>query len=574
MSEDDAGGDVADTNGISLTNQNHSRKSSASERTSSEPSLHQNGCLEVTNSSVSPNMTVGGSQSTDLEGGHDIAGNDTCQCFMKKSSSSCRHCENICTSCRLRQSRNTSKSSPCSTTCRVFSNNAGGDSSKGSSVVQKPQSQPVRPSSLHLVHRHTAGSSLAQNCQRQTNISYNAQRRNIPAKLEAAQHITSRQNKICPSFTKDQKVGPRHRDKRFENHSSAAKIPHCFPEDKSKMTLSCCQNPRTTRRPDDGSQDAESTLHSKPASIKEHFRHKQQAAAVLTVYRNDDQTQSQAEMKQEPSVFNKLKTLIMGKSKSTDNHSDSEAKTSQDQLLSSVWRDYYKKCVKHVEEDLQSFKSFCSLTSAEQQQDVLFREFVVREFPGSSQLKGSLGSADDPEPSVGRKFHKKGKNGCIIDKSSTVFTNGSRCLDDNGNPHGSSQNGLVSMGRQPQKLVMNGTREASGDTSFNIGEHRKGVSSAVEKPITHCSGGTVESSLDEVFEDFTTSMSACLTNLSRKESGESLGKSPPIAQRYYHVFREGELEELITAHVPVLNIVNSYFDHANWCLIAEKVSSH
>ncbi|MEQ2194145.1 hypothetical protein XENOCAPTIV_024307 [Xenoophorus captivus] len=41
--------------------------------------------------------------------------------------------------------------------------------------------------------------------------------------------------------------------------------------------------------------------------------------------------------------------------------------------------------------------------------------------------------------------------------------------------------------------------------------------------------------------------------------------------RYYHVFREGELAELIEHHVEALHVIHSYFDHANWCVVAEKV---
>ncbi|XP_010212699.1 PREDICTED: putative methyltransferase KIAA1456 [Tinamus guttatus] len=40
--------------------------------------------------------------------------------------------------------------------------------------------------------------------------------------------------------------------------------------------------------------------------------------------------------------------------------------------------------------------------------------------------------------------------------------------------------------------------------------------------------------------------------------------------RYYHVFKEGELVELIERHIPELHVIDSYFDHANWCVIAEK----
>ncbi|XP_008546113.1 uncharacterized protein LOC103570226 [Microplitis demolitor] len=41
--------------------------------------------------------------------------------------------------------------------------------------------------------------------------------------------------------------------------------------------------------------------------------------------------------------------------------------------------------------------------------------------------------------------------------------------------------------------------------------------------------------------------------------------------QYYHVFREGELDQLINTYVENLHIISSYYDHANWCIVAEKV---
>ena len=41
--------------------------------------------------------------------------------------------------------------------------------------------------------------------------------------------------------------------------------------------------------------------------------------------------------------------------------------------------------------------------------------------------------------------------------------------------------------------------------------------------------------------------------------------------RFYHVFREGELVSLVTKHVPGVKVVDSFYDHANWCLILEKL---
>lgn len=51
----------------------------------------------------------------------------------------------------------------------------------------------------------------------------------------------------------------------------------------------------------------------------------------------------------------------------------------------------------------------------------------------------------------------------------------------------------------------------------------------------------------------------------------SEGKVEGPCLRYYHVFREGELAELIENHVEELHVKQTYFDHANWCVVAEKV---
>ncbi|KAK9521122.1 hypothetical protein VZT92_020956 [Zoarces viviparus] len=51
----------------------------------------------------------------------------------------------------------------------------------------------------------------------------------------------------------------------------------------------------------------------------------------------------------------------------------------------------------------------------------------------------------------------------------------------------------------------------------------------------------------------------------------SEGQEEGSCLRYYHVFREGELAELIENHVEELHVKHAYFDHANWCVVAEKV---
>ncbi|XP_028275829.1 putative tRNA methyltransferase 9B [Parambassis ranga] len=58
---------------------------------------------------------------------------------------------------------------------------------------------------------------------------------------------------------------------------------------------------------------------------------------------------------------------------------------------------------------------------------------------------------------------------------------------------------------------------------------------------------------------------------STQSSQGSEGQVEGSCLRYYHVFREGELAELIENHVEELHVKHAYFDHANWCVVAEKV---
>jgi len=50
-------------------------------------------------------------------------------------------------------------------------------------------------------------------------------------------------------------------------------------------------------------------------------------------------------------------------------------------------------------------------------------------------------------------------------------------------------------------------------------------------------------------------------------------KKATIYHRYYHVFKEGELEELITENFSGrFEIRDRYYDHANWIVICEKIA--
>ena len=65
--------------------------------------------------------------------------------------------------------------------------------------------------------------------------------------------------------------------------------------------------------------------------------------------------------------------------------------------------------------------------------------------------------------------------------------------------------------------------------------------------------------------------SASNGTLSGSSSQESLPSDQITYHQYYHVFREGELDALINKYVENLHIISSYYDHASWCIVAEKV---
>lgn len=47
------------------------------------------------------------------------------------------------------------------------------------------------------------------------------------------------------------------------------------------------------------------------------------------------------------------------------------------------------------------------------------------------------------------------------------------------------------------------------------------------------------------------------------------GKKTLVYKRYYHMFKRGELEDLVS-EVPEVEIQESFYDHANWCVILQR----
>jgi hypothetical protein len=47
-------------------------------------------------------------------------------------------------------------------------------------------------------------------------------------------------------------------------------------------------------------------------------------------------------------------------------------------------------------------------------------------------------------------------------------------------------------------------------------------------------------------------------------------KGAVVLQRYYHLFHEPELVQLV-AQVPGVELVESFYDHSNWCAVFQRL---
>jgi hypothetical protein len=121
-------------------------------------------------------------------------------------------------------------------------------------------------------------------------------------------------------------------------------------------------------------------------------------------------------------------------------------------------------------------------------------------------------------------------------------------------------------------------REASKDSSGNDDSLRR-----KRKFLTRQQASSAWADLENHQPPKVTKTESYETSLSGSTSQDSLqsssaGSCGPLGaggsltfHRYYHVFKEGELDALIDRYVENLHIISSYYDHANWCIVAEKV---
>ena len=122
-------------------------------------------------------------------------------------------------------------------------------------------------------------------------------------------------------------------------------------------------------------------------------------------------------------------------------------------------------------------------------------------------------------------------------------------------------------------------RSSNGNKSGGSGENRShdgtiGTFSSLSPETSMEQATCVERSSTSVEEELFRNTAANLEDpFSASDSEDSAETGGSLTHhRYYHVFREGEIDQIIEKYVENLHIISSYYDHANWCIIAEKVN--
>jgi hypothetical protein len=62
------------------------------------------------------------------------------------------------------------------------------------------------------------------------------------------------------------------------------------------------------------------------------------------------------------------------------------------------------------------------------------------------------------------------------------------------------------------------------------------------------------------------------TELKPQHGYRSEGKSSTVFQRYCHLYKQGELEQLC-AEIHGCQVLQSYYDNSNWCVILQKTAN-
>ena len=209
--------------------------------------------------------------------------------------------------------------------------------------------------------------------------------------------------------------------------------------------------------------------------------------------------------------------------------------------------------------------------------------FQVREFPQSSLPKGTM-LERDMNHSSGNQVSKSGSDSALsfrADESRDDAVQICQKFDQNfSTPAGQlqdhiddsiSQNSSVFESIDIAQLDLIST--VAAEKSKNSDNHVEPQPEINQVKVGDVADNTVRSNSDTAGAVPQTEISQQNTDANAR-TPSAPGKCNAMNKdlcRFYHVFREGELESLVTQHLPGMSVLHSFYDHANWCLILQKL---
>jgi hypothetical protein len=197
-----------------------------------------------------------------------------------------------------------------------------------------------------------------------------------------------------------------------------------------------------------------------------------------------------------------------------------------------------------------------------------FKKYVARKFSSKSSMKtDSLDEKEKEEQLVNREKKKSLTKSTLTNQDSiesykNILENYKDLLPDD-----------FVLRKFPYSSCSN-TFESNGEIEDEPSSTNKKTSDCISLPSTSVSASSSTSQVNqkalpclEKPNDFNSSDNK---NCSQKSNADNDDLDNSSNRRFYHVFKKNELDNLVRENCSDLIIYDSYYDHGNWCICAQK----
>ena len=186
--------------------------------------------------------------------------------------------------------------------------------------------------------------------------------------------------------------------------------------------------------------------------------------------------------------------------------------------------------------------------------NILTATLNLKECNNSEVVKTSLAFST----SESGQSHQTGETNLI--KSSNISMKQTKCPEKSQIPRKYLENDFENLETASAKTPIMKDKRLQFETAINLKES-EGKSSAVQQQKFVTENQHTSHSIGSHSER---------PALSKQVKSEDASGEDNSLSRYYHVFKQGELDGLVKEYVPALSLIDTFYDHSNWCIIAHK----